>query len=126
MMRTVALLALYVLSANAYMQAFVVREAKGPNSPFLSRELGGKNHIAPQNAMKNENADLSLGEAANAGQDMRPLSLKPGQAIVPRERPDGKMNFIKPGLVFETQSIFMSPPQRAAWSVTPEQHGAAK
>ena len=142
MMRSVAVLALFLFSAQAYQQAFVVREQKGPDSPFLSRELGGKNHVAPHNAVVNEGADPGVVAVAEAPMPPPPeapivpaeapmppqvfSAMKPGQIIVPREGEDGKENFIKPGIIFATQSIFMPPPQRAAWSVTPEQHGAAR
>jgi hypothetical protein len=159
MFRSAALLALCLLSTEAYMQAFVVREAKGPDAPFLSRELGGKNHVAPQNAIKNEGLNIDMPPEPLAGpkplarkappampapepprsssdmiaaSDIQSLvpgafsALKPGQIIVSREREDGKFNYIKTGSKFSTQSIFMDPPQRAAWSVTPEQHGPAR
>ncbi|CAB9507440.1 expressed unknown protein [Seminavis robusta] len=110
-------LALASTQALSFNQAFTVREQKsGPS--HLTRELGGKNHVAPEEVTREGIYTYSSAAAGPAMMNFPKPKTK--QVIV-----DGY--FIDTGKGFEMQLAEMSPypGQQAAWASTPEQHGAA-
>ena len=106
---------LAVNGINGFQQGFVTREMSGTHA---TREIGGKNHVAPQEVGR-EGSYTYASTAAGPAMMMFP-KRKTKQVIA-----DG--GYVKIGKKFDTQHAGVGPDkkQKAPWAVTPEQHGAA-
>jgi hypothetical protein len=111
----VVVVVLALQGTDALQQGFVTREMSGRHA---TREIGGKNHVAPQEVGREGSYTYA---SPAAGPAMMMFAKRKTTPVIA----DG--GFIKIDKKFDTQHVGVGPTkkQKAPWSVTPEQHGAA-